>query len=186
MSVSRFSRQSVQAGFPKQQNVWDGTSSTASMDALGAVVLSTTASSISFTSIPQTYTNLHIRYMAFGSSYSTLSTQAGSGPRNHYLLGPGSGGGSSGSNTTTYVPDDATGSTTIPYVAFIDILSYTNTNKTKVVKSFEGFDANGSGEVLFVSGLFNSTAAITSLTFSATAGSSVFAANTTIYLYGIK
>jgi len=49
MSVSRLSKQSIQAGFPKQQTVWDQSTQTAAMDALGAVTLTAASSDLTKT-----------------------------------------------------------------------------------------------------------------------------------------
>ena len=148
------------------------------------------SSTIVFNSIPQTYKHLEFTMKIYGSAYGTLSTQSGAGSREHYLVGPGSGTGSTASNTASLVPDDASGSTTYPYVVFGRILDYTNANKYKSVRDYEGFGNNAgsgfTGEVLINTALLDaSTAAITSLTWTAT-GTGNFAQNTVVALYGIK
>ena len=145
------------------------------------------SSTIVFSSIPQTYKHLEINMSILGNSYATLSTQSGAGSREHYLVGPGSGLGSGASNTASLVPDDASNSTVHPYILFVRIFDYTSANKYKQVRDWEGFTNNSGGEVLINAALLDaSTAAITSLTFTATGGSNIFSQNTVASLYGIK
>jgi hypothetical protein len=70
-------------------------------------------------------------------------------------------------------------------VAIIDIHDYASTTRNKTVRSFEGSDNNGTGDVTLVSGLWLNTAAVTSATVSVLGGIN-YAAGTTISLYGIK
>ena len=144
------------------------------------------SSTMVFSSIPQTYKHLEFTMSIFGSAYGVISTQNGAGSREHYMVGTGSGVGSTANNTTSYIPDDSSSSTTYPYVVFGRILDYTNSNKYKSVRAYEGFTNNAGGEVLINTALLDaSLAAITSITFTA-APSGVFAQNTVISLYGIK
>lgn len=70
-------------------------------------------------------------------------------------------------------------------VTIIDIHDYASTTKNKTIRAFNGIDQNTTtGYVFLTSGLFQSTDAITSLTFSCQVGS--FVANSTFALYGIK
>jgi hypothetical protein len=66
----------------------------------------------------------------------------------------------------------------------LDILDYANTNKTKVIRSLDGNDTNGSGNVGLYSGMYNSTNAITSVTIAPQSGN--WNQYTTFALYGIK
>ncbi len=65
----------------------------------------------------------------------------------------------------------------------LDLLDYTNTNKTKVIRLLNGTDLNGSGRIIFGSGLVNSTSAITSITFTNATNWNQY---TQFALYGIK
>ena len=67
-------------------------------------------------------------------------------------------------------------------VIVVDILDYTNTNKYKVFRNLAGWDGNGSGEVNFTSGLWQSTSAITRIDLAL----SSFAEYSQFALYGIK
>lgn len=164
-----------------------------SMVWIASGVPSVGATSFSFTSIPQTFTHLQMRYSIRGSDAGAISFMAMSINGNayttnyssHTLAGNGtspyatavvSGGGIS----NLYSP----GSTSTANVfanAIVDVLDYTNTSKNKTVRLLHGFDANGSGQVIFGSGQLLSTAAITSIGVF----NMVFTANCRFDLYGI-
>jgi len=197
MAVSRLSQTSLQNAFQKYNNVWDGLSAVGSMDALGVVVLSASASSIDFLSIPQTYSHLQIRYLAQSSNSATaadnlafrFNSDTGANYTRHYLDGSGSSA-TAGSNTgvTQVYATCSQTSATYPSnfgVGILDILDYTNTNKYTTTRALSGVDFNATGgAVQLTSGLWLNTAAITSINIRALAG------NLTQYssfsLYGIK
>jgi hypothetical protein len=158
-----------------------------SYDSLAAVTIGTAVSSITFAGIPSGYKHLQIRAL-------TLTTTASNGAllefngdttssnyRTHFVYGSGSGSGVASNGTSIYTPNFQ-GATSSPGSAMIDILDYSNTNKNKVVRCLDGYDANGSGYIGFTSGLWLSTAAITSIKFSSTN----FQPNAQFALYGIK
>jgi hypothetical protein len=64
------------------------------------------------------------------------------------------------------------------------ILDYADTNKFKTVRSLGGFEDNSSGLVLFCSGNWRSTSAVTSI--SLITGSGSWTTDTRFALYGIK
>jgi hypothetical protein len=153
-------------------------------------------SSITFAGIPQTgYSHLQLRILqrASGSGSNWTNQLQFNGDttsanyREHFLYGDGSSVGA-GSYQQWYIAQGsipgAGNSANIFGVAVIDILDYANTNKNKVVKSLSGFDANGSGEVMFDSLLWMNTNTITSITMT------VYTTNLTEYsqfaLYGVK
>ena len=145
-------------------------------------------SSITFSSIPQTYTHLQLRLF-------TIVGGAGSGAytyingdttqtnyREHVLYGNGTAA-SAGSYQNSYMPQFQGGSSS-PGSFVIDILDYTNTNKNKTLRGFGGYDAYGSGYIAFESLLWKNTAAITSLQFSPVG--TTYSEFAKIALYGIK
>lgn len=67
----------------------------------------------------------------------------------------------------------------------INVLDFGSTTKTKTIRSFGGNDRNGAGIVSLDSGLWNSTAAATSVTATLEGGRS-FKTNSTFALYGLK
>jgi hypothetical protein len=159
------------------------------------IVGSSGASNIVFGSgntLPQNFTHLQLRAFVLSTNsgnpiWGRFNGDSGSNYNAHYLYANGSTVSSGqGSAAPTYFSAGytATSSTTIPNVIILDILDYSNTNKNKTTRSIEGGDANGSGFVEFESGLWLSTAAITSITLYATNNN--FAQNTRFDLYGIS
>jgi hypothetical protein len=95
MAVSRLSQTSLQNAFQKYNNLWDGRSAVGSMDAIGVVSLNTTAASITFSSIPQTYTHLQLRCFWVSSvdladNNLTFNSVGGTSYVSHYIYGDGS------------------------------------------------------------------------------------------------
>lgn len=138
-----------------------------------ATVDSGGASTITFSSIPQTYTHLQIRVMGKSSNAGTvfevigMTINGNSLTKNHYLYGNGASalGGVGGTNSVMNV--SSAGHTNIFGVGVIDILDYANTNKNKTIRTLCGVDCNGSGELVLYSNLYAvNTNAISSLSFS--------------------
>lgn len=147
------------------------------------------AASVTFSSIPQTYTHLQVRALVFSNTTGSVTSMAFNGDTNyganyynHLLYTAGSGSVSAGSQAWSYAPIFQ-GSTTIGSAMVLDILDYANTNKYKVTRDLDGYDANGSGGLSLTSNLWKNTAAITSITFSA---NTAFTQYTSFALYGIK
>jgi len=164
------------------------------------------SASVSFTSIPSTYTHLQIRGIAQGnrSLYSVdnmitrFNSDSGSNYNWHYIFGgytssPMVESGGSGSTTSMI---NIGLSTSVPGTSFtaivMDVLDYANTNKLKTVRTLNGFDVNGTagegnfgGTICFNSGLWRNTNAVTSITFAPEVGTQ-FNQYTQFALYGIK
>jgi hypothetical protein len=153
---------------------------------------------VTFSSIPQGYKSLQIRVLgkSGGANNDELNVRfnaATSGYRDHYLRGQGANGLSVGTDATTsfYNVLRLTGTSNAPGIftgAIIDVIDYSSTTKTKVLRSFDGFNPGGGTagfRVGAMSGLFNNTAAITSITLLSATPTN-FAAGTTFALYGIK
>lgn len=158
------------------------------------------ASSITFSSIPSTYTHLQIRFIARdnrGLSYSYLGLRfngdTGANYRNHYLVGYGSsvGAGSDGGGLTRWPTDGIPGGSATANVfgaGIIDILDYTSTTNNKTLRALVGNDTNGGGSIYFDSGLWYATpSAITSITIvDQSNGEGNFVQYSQFALYGIK
>jgi hypothetical protein len=153
-------------------------------------------SSVTFSSIPQTYTHLQLRMLSrnsFVGTFSSIEIQFNSDTSSayawHYVSGNGS---------TTPV-GAATSDNVIRAINFIsasqianafsvyvmDILDYTNTNKNTTTRTLGGGDCNGSGSLNLASGLWMSTNAITSIKLTAS-NSGNLVQNSQFALYGIK
>jgi hypothetical protein len=148
-------------------------------------------SSVTFGSIPSTFTHLQIRYIARNSSLSSntimrFNGDSGSNYSTHYLLGNGSSASVGAETSSTYIYTDILSATSTSYApAVVDILDYANTNKYKTSRAIAGLDMNGSGTIWSVSGSWRNVAAITSITLSIGAGFN-FAEYSHFALYGIK
>lgn len=160
------------------------------------------ASSVTFSSIPSTYQHLQIRGIGKGSvSYGgggelflmQFNNDTGFNYAWHQLRGNGSTAAATGNPNTSSI-NVAFGSNNNISLAnmfagfVIDVLDYANTSKNKTVRSLSGADSNGTlsnnDEIDLRSGLWTSTNAISTITFS------IAGANYTQYssfaLYGIK
>jgi hypothetical protein len=158
------------------------------------------SATVTFSSIPATYTHLQVRLIArsgrtdgdltAGGLYIKLNSTFLTA--NHQLRGNGtsastSGGSGGGSNGAIIIWVPATGAASgIFGAAIVDILDYANTNKNRVVRIFGGEDLNGSGIVQTVSGLLTSTSALTSITFGSTDDAGNIPQYSQFALYGIK
>jgi hypothetical protein len=161
-------------------------------------------SSLTFSSIPSGYKSLHIRGIAKDASGgSTISgyiniTFNGDTSTSNYAFGYLAG----DANLTTSAAHNGTGlngyigaygakagqsttSSTAYGAMLLDIIDYTSTSKYKTAKMLSGFAEASStvGKISAGSGVWQSTAAITSITLTTT---NTFATNTTYTLYGVK
>jgi hypothetical protein len=154
------------------------------------------AADVTFSSIPSTYQHLQIRVIgrtsaASGSSsfYMQVNSDAGSNYSQHRIYGSGSSVTASADVSQTSIQLDrlaTNGSTSGVFgAAVIDILDYANTNKYKTVRSLGGIDNNGSGFIMFNSGLWMNTSAISTLSFTLDSPNT-FTQYTQFALYGIK
>ena len=169
------------------------------MDALGVVTLTAATSTITFSSIPATYTNLHLRGIA-------RSTNAGTGSvatnvffnsdttatdyYSHQLYGSGTNpGGSSYQNGASFGFVIGQGGNTAGIFGtfYMDILDYTNVNKYKVTRCISGADTNSTAGFLNIGSIVwkSSAAAVNAVSFTITNGSN-FDVGTSFALYGVK
>ena len=176
-------------------------------DSIATTTLSTSTATITFSSIPATYTHLQIRYLAktnratYGvdDGFITLNSDVtGANYYSHFLYGDGSSAtasqsaGNGGGGQGIFWPF-VFSTTQISPVGFaggvIDVLDYANTNKYKTLRCLAGFDANGGtaggygGQVIFASGAWFSTAAANNITIKANGS---FQQYSQFALYGIK
>ena len=170
-------------------------------DSIATVTVGSPTATITFSSIPQTYTHLQVRAMIRSDKsadtnadmYCWLnSNQTQSNYTRHYLRGNGTAASSLGFAASAVpvageAPAAATASN-IFGVTVIDILDYTNTNKFKNVRTLHGDDQNSgttASNVYLTSSLFMDTSAITSLQFTLQASTN-FTQYSSFALYGIK
>jgi len=164
---------------------------TATLIPIATQTLGSAAASITFSSIPGTYTDLRLVLNVAGYNQTASSNpvmQFNSDTATNYsytnLAGSGSAA-ATGAATTTYIPIAAfsVGTAAQAYSYFIDIFSYAgSTNKT--VLSQAAYDSNGAGYVELIVGLWRSTSAITSITVKVLS-STTFSTGTIATLFGI-
>lgn len=145
-----------------------------------ARVGATSQTTILLENIPQKYKHLQLRMFGrstgaytYSSFYIRPNGDSGLNYTFHALTGDGASASASGRGTgsdTVWSAQNITGNNaaTNNYgVVIVDILDYTNTNKHKVMRSFGGYDNNGSGTPIGTannnSSVWLSTAAITYL-----------------------
>lgn len=133
------------------------------------------ASAIDFNSIPSTYQHLQIRFLLrSGSSSNDFSIGANgsfsiTNSSSHSLYGNGSSASVGSWTSQGYISPTNSGIGTSSFpsgsigAGVIDILDYTNTNKTKTVRMLWGSDQNGAGFVSLFSGALNTTSAISAV-----------------------
>jgi hypothetical protein len=163
-------------------------------DSIATVTVGTAQSSITFSSIPATYTHLQVRGIVRPTSNNadmrlTLNSDSGSNYARHRLIGNGGSVDATGTASTAFIGIfDAnglqTGTASTFGVAVIDILDYANTSKYKTVRVLSGNDNNGSGQVGLSSGLWQNTSANSTITLVMSAGN--FDTYSQFALYGIK
>jgi len=151
-------------------------------------------SSVEFTSIPGTYSHLQIRAICKNNNTSTgddsitiqFNSDTGTTYSGHALYGSGSAVSAFGSadmvNGYAGLCNRSNASFASMFTGnVIDILDYANTNKYKTVRSLGGADQNGSGGIIFNSGNWRSTSAVTSIKLVQN-----FVQYSTFALYGIR
>jgi hypothetical protein len=153
------------------------------------------ASSVTFSSIPSTYQHLQIRAIGSTSidvadSRYTFNGDTGNNYAWHLLVGNGSTAGAFQSTSLNHLRGAPylLKATNVFGVGVTDILDYANTNKNKTVRTLTGAEDNNAtptyAQVQFYSGLWMSTAAISSITITCSSGN--YPQYSSFALYGIK
>jgi hypothetical protein len=172
-------------------------------DALATVTLSASTASITFAGIPSGYKHLQLRIFGRGVSSAAdrvsitvkVNSDTGSNYANHAVGGDGSAAFTAqatsqgvGANNFMAGISAIVGSTGLANAfgaSIVDVLDYSSTTKYKTFRSLAGQDQNNtSGRIALVSGLWQNTAAITSLDLNLESGS--WAQYSQIALYGVK
>jgi hypothetical protein len=157
---------------------------------IATTTLVSTSTSILFSSIPNTYTDLRVvvRGIPTAGENPRIRYNASGGPYGYVRL---TGNGTTitsffeiNRNSLGLANDGATPSTTLPLFSSIDVFSYAG-NKYKTAQISTSQDANGSGLVERRVGVWENTAAITSVTLFFLSGGS-WNIGTTATIYGIK
>jgi hypothetical protein len=170
-----------------------------SYDSISTVTVGSGGSaSVTFSSIPATYTHLQIRGISktdranrFGDTFNVrFNSDTGSNYAWHELYGNGGAATASAGASATFMRLGRTSAVDAAIndifgAQVIDILDYADTNKYKTTRSLDGDDLNGEGYVGIWSGLWQSTSAVTSITLIPNLGTN-WVQYTQFALYGIK
>jgi len=158
-------------------------------EAIATQTLGSTASTVTFSSIPSTYTDLVLVISAIattsvgGDIVIQFNSDTGSNYSGTYVWGNGTSAGSNRASNATY--------SLIDYYAEMDtsvanrIVSIQNYSNTTTFKTFLSRANNAGRGTDAIVGMWRSTAAITSLLLDVTSTND-FAAGSTFSLYGIK
>jgi hypothetical protein len=147
--------------------------------------------SVAFTSIPQTYTHLQIRAIHQEPSDTMamqFNSQTGNAYTLHSMLGDGGTVAASynASPSMMYFGTNYGSSGSDFGTSVIDILDYTNTNKSKTIRSLTGASNNSAyTKVGLYSGQYYYNLAVTSIQILSRTSSTI-AQYSTFALYGIK
>jgi hypothetical protein len=163
-------------------------------DSIATTTLGSTTASVTFSSIPATYTHLQIRMSArttFANAtpidtYIEINGDTSyTGYFNHRLLGSGSTvtHGSSASYDIKNITPGVSQTASVYNGVVVDLLDYASTNKNKTIRYLGGVDCNGSGNIGFGSVLWPFTTAINQIKLLADGS---FVSGSTFALYGIK
>lgn len=190
---------SILQGFPKYRSNLVGNAAfmPGGFEAIATVTASGGETSLTFSSIPQGYASLQIRGITRDTYASTgirslmwrLNSDTGNNYARHQLYGDGSSAYAGGTASTSFMnawscaPGNNNTAGLFGAVIF-DLHDYASTSRNKTARMFSGADLNGSGSVNLTSGVWISTAAVTTVTVIAEA--TAFAAGSTFALYGIK
>lgn len=161
-------------------------------ESIASTLLSSTSSTITFSSIPQNYSSLQLRFSTGltqnGDIRMRLNNDTSSTYYVHYLRGNGSNvqAGAAG-NSGLFTGDWSFALTTadIFSVNIVDFHDYASTSKNKTLRILHGRDYNtADGVIQIASGGYYNTSAITQIDLFLGGGS--FRAGSTFALYGIK
>jgi len=164
---------------------------TSSYESIATVTVGAGGSStITFSSIPSTYTHLQIRGIARTATNVSLglrfNSDTASNYSRHYLNGNGASAGAGGGASSTSAYAGTTATATSAFGAnVIDVLDYKDTNKYKTIRALSGGDNNGSGFVQFMSGSWRNTNAVSSIDIFQVDGDTI-TQYSSFALYGIK
>lgn len=150
---------------------------------------------ITFSTIPTTYKHLQIRYIGRGTGGAIATTLrmringSSSTYALHRLFGNGSTATAYGSTAEVYIQDNmnfagGAAAANVFGAGVIDLLDYNDANKKPVIRALSGTDNNGSGEIMFGSGMYPTNAAVTSISLEANGQN--WATGSHFALYGIK
>lgn len=163
-----------------------------SYESIATVTLTSSQSTVSFTSIPSTYKHLQMRCFFQTGSQNWIQFNYNGDTSANYSMHELRGNGSSAAAyavATTSAPftclSEMTPASNCFAVGIVDIFDYSNSNKVKTIRSLSGSNSNGSGNVGLVSNRWSGTATISSIDITVNGGGTV-GQYSSFALYGIR
>jgi hypothetical protein len=160
-------------------------------ESIASFVGTGSAGNITFSSIPGTYRHLQLRVSAMTTSAGfspdiRFNGDSGTNYAWHNVRCDGSTASANGVASAAQIGGTwANGTTTSnPSVLIFDIHNYAVTTQFKTIRNMNGQETNSNGMITVGSGLWQSTAAITSILINI--GGAAFTTTSTFALYGIK
>lgn len=160
----------------------------ATYEKIATTTLGSANSTITFSSIPATYTDLRISFTAgitaSSDGYWRLNGDSGTNYSSTRIAGDGTTAvsGRRSNLSQVYIDDAGIIDSNQPIFYSLDIFSYAGSTY-KTALATQNQDLNGTGNICYTVGLWRSTAAITSI--SLIASTSTWKTGTTATLYGI-
>ena len=160
----------------------------ATYEPIATQTLGSAAASVTFSSIPSTYTDLIIITQAISASADDVgirfNSDSGSNYSQTWLSGNGSSAFSGRYSSSTSIYLDIYGSmgTTLYNNTIVQIMNYSNTTTNKTLLSRANRAGSGVDAIV---GLYRSTSAISTIVLAPTSGVN-FSTGSTFTLYGIK
>ena len=160
--------------------------------------LSSSAASVTFSSIPSTYTDLVVKISARTDRATTSTgirlTFNGSSAASYsyvYVLGSGTTASSSRTSNNTVATFGSVAAATSTANTFssheLYIPSYNNTSQNKPFSSSNAYENNtAAAELSAYANLWSNTSAISSITFTQAGTGTNFVTGSSFYLYGVK
>jgi hypothetical protein len=191
--ITRAKLSSVLQGLPKYRSMLAGNSAYQPVGYYSiASATPSGTSSVTFSSIPNTYDHLQLRITSYfvsaggGSSQMKMRFNGDSGSNYwyHQLNGNGTSASATASDDTSCIIGRqlVNDSLSIPTVFIVDIHNYKSSTQNKTIRSASGYQTGSSGQVYLMSNLWLNTSAISSIEiFNPT-----FQAGSSFALYGLK
>ena len=155
---------------------------------IATTTLGSAASSITFSSIPATYTHLRVVFTGLGDTSGnagrmTVNSDTGTNYSRTQLLGDGATAYSNAVTNSAFIALTTGNFVTYPWFVSVDIFNYAGSTYKTMLLSFSS-DRNGTGDINRAVNLWRSTSAITSIQLTTSGGN--YTAGSTATLFGIK
>jgi hypothetical protein len=163
------------------------------LELIGSTTLSSATATVSFSSIPSTWTDLYlrasIRQQAGGNAYLTLNGTYSGLLGQRLAVNANAATINSYEATDGFIGDGQQPATTANYFGNVEVYipNYADSSrKNWYGEFFTDQDGSADSYMNYAAGLTPSSVAITTLALGPGAGSGTFASGSTFYLYGIK